>query len=300
MAGAALVILFVPLLVGILVLAIVLLALGRRPDPAPSQAAEVARQHALVVNIAAWVVAGLGLVTVAGAGGLALRAVGAGSLAPGVLAGLAPSIAALLFLSVHAAGERTWPRPTGTVRRASLVRREPSATASWLRWATGAWAVALVVALACFAATANGGRSVRAALPDGSVNQAGPYPGWFYGGPLLVGVALVLVATWGVLGLIARRPAVLDADPEHDAASRRLSAHRVLRGVQLALAVTLAGVTGLAGIALANVGHRMLGGSLVAVGILVGVLGLVLAAVPAPVPVPPAVPIPALRTAERP
>lgn len=299
MAGAGLVIVFVPVLLGIAVLAVALVALGRRPDPAPSEAAEAARRHARAVNVTAWVVAVLGLAAVAGAGGSAVRALGAGPSAPGVVAALAPAIAALLFLAVHAVGERTWPRPTGRVRRATLVRREPSVTLTWLRWATGAWAVLLVVTLVGFGVSATGGRRLRTVSPDGLVQEAGPYPGWFYGGPVLAAVALVLLATWAVLRLIARRPAVLDADPEHDAASRRLSAHRVLRGVQLALAVTLAGVSWFAGIVLAHV-DRPLGLGLVGLALVVGVLGLVLAAVPAPVPVVSGAPVPAPATAPRP
>jgi hypothetical protein len=58
---------------------------------------------------------------------------------------------------------------------------------------------------------------------------------------------------------VAHRPAVVDADPAYDDASRRLSAHRVLRGVQLGLALSLAGVLWWTAAACINVELRTTG-----------------------------------------
>ena len=39
------------------------------------------------------------------------------------MSGVIPFAAGIAFLGVHAIGERTWPRPTGSIRRAALVAR---------------------------------------------------------------------------------------------------------------------------------------------------------------------------------
>src|SRR5674476_1558364 len=101
-----------------------------------------------------------------------------------------------------------------------------------------------------------------------------PYAGWPYGVPLIVVTALLVAATEGVLWLVARRPAVIDADPDYDAASRRLSAHRVLRGTQLLLAGSLAGV-----LVVSGVGVVMVDADSVGIGVAVSLLGYVIAAV---------------------
>jgi hypothetical protein len=81
---------------------------------------------------------------------------------------------------------------------------------------------------------------------------------------------------------------VIDADPAYDAASRRLSAHRVLRGAQLLLAGTLAGVlvvTGV-GVLMVDADSSGIGIAVSCLGGLVGVTGVGLAIVPARPAVP--------------
>ena len=270
------------------VLAAVLAAsLGtRRPAPAPSEAAEAARRHGVTVNAVAWVLALLA--SPVAIGGVALPVVlrtGGTGLYGGIVAGLYPAALGLLFLAVHAVGERTWPRPTGTVRRAVLSPRQDVAP-RWLLLATWSWAGALAITLTVTGLTGTDGRTLERITGPSASAGAGPYPGWFYGLPLLVAAALLVVATHGVLRLVARRPAVVDADPAYDAASRRLSGHRVLRGVQLVLALTLSGVLFFAGNAIRGVDLLALGAVITVAAAVVALAGAVLAGVPAQAAVP--------------
>lgn len=271
------------LLVGAIVA--VAVALGRRPDPAPSEAAEAARSHGTRVAVTAWLLPVL-ICLVAGGplGVVALRT--SGDVAP-VVIGLAPALLGLGYLGVHAIGERTWPRPAGPVRRAALVRRLVSDVApAWLRRTVhGLTATAVITLVACGANGARDGRSIETeGYVDGifTARSASPYPGWDFALPLLVAVVVVALAAEGVLRLVASRPAIVDADPAYDAASRRLSSHRALRGAVLVIGCTLAGVLVVAGNALQAVEVRELGASATILGVLVGLGSLVAAAVPAP------------------
>lgn len=265
-----------------LVIAVVSLV-ARRPDPAPSEAAEAARRHGLAVNLTAWLLAlGLGPLALTPVT-LLLARTGAvdGATGNAVLVGTLPAGVALVFLGVHALGERTWPRPTGTLRRATLVPRGDVAP-RWLRRVTWAWAAALAVTLLATGLTAVDGRRFRITADAGLTERTtGPYPGWDFGVPLLLAALVVLVAAEGTLRLVARRPAVVDADPAYDAASRRVSAHRVLRGAQLVLGGMLAGVLVTAGGAVVNAQHMGVGGPLVALGYVLAATVLCLTLVPA-------------------
>ncbi len=283
--------LLVPLLaavVGTAVVAAVVHAAGRRPDPAPSEAAAMARRHGLIVNVAAWTAAAsLGPLALAP---FVLLLTRTGTIdAPtnnAVLAGTLPAGIGLVFLGVHALGERTWPRPTGMLRRATLLPRGDVAP-RWLRRVTWAWAGTLVVALVITGLTAVEGRRFRISADAGLTERtAGPYPGWDFGIPLLVATVVLVACAEGTLRLVARRPAVVDADPAYDAASRRLSAHRVLRGAQLVLGWMLAGVLVAAGGAIVNAQEMAVGAPLVALGYVLAVAVLCLALVPARAAVP--------------
>ena len=280
-------------------LAVILL--GRRPVPALSEAAAAARHHAQTVHVIAWVTGFLvGPVLVAAPIGWAVSAAGAGPYG-GIGAAVYPAALGLLFLAVHAIGELTWPRPSGTVRRAALMRRTVRDVAPRrLVAATVAWAGTLVVTAVACGVVAEDGRQVTRVLPDGSAG-AGPFPGWFFGIPLLVAAALVLAATYGVLRLVAGRAAVVDAAPEWDLGLRRLSGHRAMRGAQLVLGLTAGAVLLVAGTALQNVGragiedvppgsplHTVTGIVLVLVGLGVVLTAAVLTVLPAPVPLDPA------------
>ncbi len=252
---------------------------GRRTPPAPSQAAEAARRHGGVVHGIAWGAAALLPGFVVGAVGVvALRVTGGGDAYASVVTAAYAGLPGLTFLGVHALGERTWPRPTGPVRRAALVPRDLTVPA-WLLRVTVGWTVALAVTLVVCGLTADDGRGLTL-----GTSSASPYPGWRYGIPVALAVTGVAFATWAALRMIVRRPAVLDADPAYDAASRLLAAHRVLRGVQLFLAATLAAVLAFAAAAAAAVGLVGLGLTLAVTAAAVALASVAVAVVPAAAP----------------
>ncbi|NCT89716.1 hypothetical protein GXB85_01915 [Cellulomonas sp. APG4] len=260
--------------------------------PAPTAAARAAHRHATAVSTLAWVALAITLL-----GGAAVVAHTPLSLGQGLAFGLVPAAAGLSLAAVQAIGELTWPRPTGTVRRAGLVPRSAADVApAALRRALWSWGALLgTLLLACGLTAADDGRSVARSFEDGS-SAAGPFPGWFYALPLLVATAVVLLSAEGTLRLVTRRASVSDAEPTWDLALRRLSAHRLLRGAQLVLGLTTAGVTLVAGTALRNVGssagapgssspvHVALGTGLMTLAVGALLATLVLAALPAPGP----------------
>ncbi|MBO3087712.1 hypothetical protein [Cellulomonas dongxiuzhuiae] len=172
----------------------------------------------------------------------------------GVLLGGAPALAGLVALLVAAVGERTWPRPAGAVRRASLARRDvrdvaPRALAGTVLVWSG---VLLAVLLATALSAAPDGRSVTVRPDAHSTSGAGPYPGAAYGLPIAAAVLVLLVATYVTLHLVASRPAVAQVSTADDTRLRRAGARRVLAAVQLVVGGTLAGVLLVTGNALRN------------------------------------------------
>ncbi|WP_047234153.1 hypothetical protein, partial [Cellulosimicrobium funkei] len=149
-----------------------------------------------------------------------------------------------------------------------------------LAWSLGV----LVVLLAVVGALTAGddGRSVTRVAGD-STSTASPYPGAFYGVWLALAAVLVVAGAEGVLRLVARRPAVAQVDEAWDVALRRASAHRVLRGAQLALGLTAAGMLGVGANAAARVGYP---GAVVlvvvAVGLALAAIAVVVRAAPDP------------------
>lgn len=215
----------------------------QRRTPLPAIAAGGANRHAAVTAAVGWA----SLI-----GSLAVGVIGVmmGNLElAGRQIALVPCAAGVVFLMVHAAGELTWPRPRGGVRSARLAPRAPADVApTLLRAALWAWAGLLAVELVVFGVMASGPRTITARVPEealvgaGTEYQAGPFPGWWYGVPLLIGGAVLLMGTELVLRLITLRPALVDVPAAWDMALRRRSARRVLRGAQAPLAITGAGV----------------------------------------------------------
>lgn len=200
----------------------------------PSEAWLTATRHARRVTAVAWSVL---------VGTQLLVLIVATTLVRGSGLGLVPAASGLAFVAVLAVGELTWPRPTGVVRRAPLAPRGARDIAPrGLVRLTAAWSLSLGALLViCGAAADDDGRSLTWRLSDVATSGAGPFPGWFYGVPLGLAALVVLAGCGGVLLLIARRPAVSDTAASDDAALRRLSARRLLGGVQLVLAWTLGG-----------------------------------------------------------
>ena len=130
---------------------------------------------------------------------------------------------------------------------------------SWVGATTTAlwvWSGLLAVSLMVFGTIAEpDGRSLAGVVTNGeAASIGGPFPGWAYGAPMLAGAAVVVAATFGVLHVIARRPAVWAATPDVDSALRRRSATLLVKGAQLSLATSLFGELVTAGMTAANQG----------------------------------------------
>ncbi|WP_264031977.1 hypothetical protein [Cellulosimicrobium sp. SH8] len=238
-----------------------------------------ARRHATTVSVAAMTAA-----LIAGAVVTQAAATSVGGLTEGVLVGLSPAVVGLTFLGAHAVGERTWPRQRTSVRAATLRPRTVADVAPHglrrLAWSLGA----LVVLLAAVGALTAGddGRSVTRVLGD-TASTASPYPGAFYGAWLALAAVLLVAGAEGVLRLVARRPAVAQVEETWDVGLRRASAHRVLRGTQLALGLTAAGMLGVGANAAARAGYP---GAVVLVVVAVALALAAIAVVVRPAPDP--------------
>jgi hypothetical protein len=182
--------------------------------------------------------------------------------APGILQALTPFAVAVAFGAVRAVGELTWPRPRGTVRAAPLARRTPwTVGGARLRWVLGTAATTVVVLVTTGLTADETGRAltVRTTYPDGATGTlgGGPYPGWPYGVPMLIGLTATMAITWVALQVITRRAPLHALPAAHDAAVRRTSASRLLAVVQLCLGVALGLTTFLAGGVVRNIGTNL-------------------------------------------
>jgi hypothetical protein len=240
------------------VLAALLLWVAGRRSIGDDAAARSARRHEALIAVASVVAAVATVVAV-----LSVpvtwsprRLGGAG--VPGGAWAAGPFVVALAYCGVRAAGELTWPRPRGAVRTAPLQRRTVADLGGWrLRWLLATAALLVVTLVVTGLTAAPDGRSVPHPVritDDGGVmtGASGPYPGWAYGVPMLVGLALALLATVVTLRLIARRAPLGGLARWHDDAVRRTSAARTLAGVQVCLGGTVAALMLVAGGAVAN------------------------------------------------
>lgn len=229
---------------------------ARRTAPSRETAVAAARRHAGLTAAAALVaaaLAGLG----AAVTGLGLFT-GPGDLGRSLL--LAPLAAATAHSVVLLVGELTWPRPRADVRRAQLTRRGLlDAAPHWLLRLAAAIPAALVVVLVVGTLTADHtGRGIAVSWASGGA-AAGPYPGSFYAAPAAAGLAVLVVATTAALRVVAERPAVATEDPRIEAALRRASTHRVLRGAVAGALALLAGLLLTMGTSLHSIGADMNG-----------------------------------------
>ena len=242
--------LFAAIVIGlVLVTVAIVTSLRRRADRGAAgdepRTAASARSHALQIHVAAWCALVVAMVTMAVAASVAQ------GLDAGRISGVVLAAGGLAFLVVTAFGEITWPRPTGSVRTATLTRRTvrdvaPRPAALLLAIASGLLFLALLVG--GLTALPDGRSYGRTTVGTGGVTgswASGPYPGWFYAVPLALAACVILAATLGCLVLIARRPAISDASSTWDLAMRQLSGQRTLRGATLSLGATAAPVYGL-------------------------------------------------------
>ncbi|SDX60385.1 hypothetical protein SAMN05661080_00541 [Modestobacter sp. DSM 44400] len=211
-----------------------------------------ARQYAARTSAAAVAV---GLCAAVAAGFAAMLPVVYGVAMAG-RAGVAAMMLPLAFGVAHTGtvlvGELTWPRPGGVVRRARLAHRGLlHSVPAWLRRSAAATLAAGVALIAVGAAVADPyGRSVTVRAGGGLVEgAASPFVGSGYGVPALVGLACLVALTLAALWVVANRPAVVTDHEEVEAALRRASAQRVLRGSTTAAMVVVGGLSAVSGLA---------------------------------------------------
>lgn len=269
-----------PLLVITALLAVGWHAVRSAPDL--TAAAAAARRHGLVTHLAAWTV---------GVGGALVLFV-AGVVTDRFTPALAPVCFGLLYVATCGVGELTWPSPVGPVRRATLTPRATAAP-TWLSWATAGWALGLLGAFVALAVATDGGYAFLRSTPTRGT-AVGPFPGWEVGVPLLVGAALLLAVTAVTLRAVAARPAVT-GEPDFDRWSRRTSAHRALRGAQLALGLIVAEVLATVAAVLRRAEVDPAATALMATAVVVGIAAVVMAAIPATRPRAPIGPAPPAR-----
>lgn len=209
------------------------MVLRPRPAPSPSEVADRARRHATIVHATACVLG------VAAALALDVLYFHMGHtwwshedttlrVLQWALGTAWPLLVGLTYLGAHALGAWRWPRPAGSLRRATLVPREDP-TPRRLQRLARVWVELTIAALLAQFVVITVSRGTRALHPVNVLLHA-----------LIAATAVaLLVAARGVVAVVRDRIS-LDGPPEHDAAARRLSAHRVLRGVQLILAATAA------------------------------------------------------------
>jgi hypothetical protein len=238
MAGSL--VLVVPLLLLLVAGLVVLVALAAsaRPDHTLTRELASARRHGVTTSAVAVVVLLLTLaltptgVTVAGLDGARLAAV----------LPLTGSAAALLVLLV---GEVTWPRPRGTTRTALVHDRSMALLlqGGWARVAGVAVSLLVLTAVAGGLLAHEDGRSLRTEVraADGTLLEshgASPFPGWEYGGPQLVVLAVALVLLALVLRAATNRATVVTADLDTDRLLRGASAARAYRTLAFGALVT--------------------------------------------------------------
>ena len=142
-----------------------------------------------------------------------------GNFSPGGLgttALLVPVTFGVVHTLVLAAGELTWPRPEGEVRRARLVHRGLlDAAPRWLVRLGGSRGAGLLTLVGGALLADADGRSVSSGseLGVGQLSAtASPFPGVFYEVPAGIGLLVLAVVTAVALRIVANRPAVATAD----------------------------------------------------------------------------------------
>jgi|1186.fasta_scaffold07597_3 hypothetical protein len=273
------------LVLGVLALAVLVgwaVTGARRSGPSREVAVAAARRHGLVLAVLAPLV---GLVTV---GSLLWGAADIGHGFPGSIGdalAISPLAYALAHTLVMVLGELTWPRPAGAVRRARLVpRRLSDVLPPRLTRVVAAGTVLLVAVLVIGAVLAEPDGRTISHRRGPELSTAGPWPGWHYGEPITVELALLAVLVAVALWVVVNRPAVATEDERIEEALRRTSAHRVLRGAGapvLLLAATLLS-KGAIQLGTVHVLPAPVTNVLVVLADVVGLAGLVVLCLPAP------------------
>lgn len=238
--------------------------------------AVAARRHETLVSLGA-ALAGAVVAVVVLVQPLTWTAVDAVPDTPSLLWAVGPFLVCVVFCLVRAAGELTWPRPSGTIRTAALVRRTVADLGGGrLVWFLATAAVGGAAIVTFGLTSGSDGRSVAHPVVRDAAGQvvitgaSGPYPGWAYGVPILVVLAGAVLTTLATLRLVARRSPLSGVPALHDDAVRRTSAARVLGGAQLTVGGGISLLTLFAAIALGSAGWPVAAWSAVVVGLALG------------------------------
>lgn len=147
-----------------------------------------------------------------------------------------PALAGCCWLLGLIAAEHTQPHSqTGAIRVAALAPRTPSHYVT--RWARAGMRATflMAVALALMAATMGSpsdSTRMSAATSTRTILGHGPWPGWYYGAPALIGLLCGLALTEIAVGTIAAR-APLTTDATVDGRARVQSARTALTAATL-------------------------------------------------------------------
>ena len=215
MAVALAALLFAPIVLGILIAGAI-----RLVDTLQSEGAARAAQTRSLAASAATGLAGL-------AGTVAWLALASG-LALNLRLATLPALGCTVAVLTAAVAELTWPRPTGSVRTASLgSRRAPRPT--WLPRLVVVGVASSAAALVVGALTADReGWSFSRSAPGMSAIGF-PYPGWPYAVAVGTATLLLALATWFAWARVDARPALGQGHEALDSAVRGASMARVLR-----------------------------------------------------------------------
>ncbi|TPG14121.1 hypothetical protein [Pedococcus bigeumensis] len=152
-----------------------------------------------------------------------------------------PALGCAATVLTAAVAELTWPRPTGSVRTASLDPRRARRPA-WLSRLVVVGIAATAAALAVGALTAaSDGRSFARRAGDVAATGS-PYPGQSYGVVVGIAVTVLALATWFAWARVDARPALGPGHEDLDAAVRGASMVRVLRPAAVGTLSTAAGL----------------------------------------------------------
>lgn len=188
-----------------------------------------------------------------------------GSLGVLLALALAPSLSASVGLLMYALIPVTPDAGTENVRYASLQPRHPWSFVTTGQFiglgATTTVLLALLIGAGITASADDMGRPSRSfSITVGDIGSAaGPYPGWYYGIPMLAGTLVLAGSALLALRRVVTTPALpgpgLESQNRH---WNRVSTHVIVNVVQATLLLQIAGVAGIAGTALKNVASGML------------------------------------------
>ena len=163
----------------------------------------------------------------------------------------------VVVATLHLVGAAVWPQRTTPVRAAGLnPRTSNDITSRYARRLMHVWLATLVGVSIGLGLMASGLRVVSRVVDSYSAQTTGPWPGWLWTVPLLIGAAIVLLVIHAAIRAIAAQPA-FDMPRAQDLVIRRRLAGGLLRSAALVFGLSVAGLTLVAGGALQQLGSGL-------------------------------------------